>query len=55
MGHENILEESDPTDTELSKAGGLGTEIADLLKEFGLEIEIPELRGHDVRSVDFEG
>jgi plasmid stability protein len=34
--------------------GGLGTEIANLFSKAGLESDIPELRGHKIRAVDFE-
>jgi plasmid stability protein len=34
--------------------GGLGTEIADLFTKVGLESDIPELRGHQVKPADFE-
>ena len=37
-----------------SPAGGLGTEIAGLFTKFGLKSDIPELRGHKVKPVDFE-
>ncbi len=34
--------------------GGLGKEIAGLFSRIGLESDIPELRGHQVRPFDFE-
>lgn len=34
--------------------GGLGTEIASLFSKAGLKSDIPELRGHKIRPVDFE-
>lgn len=39
---------------EEAPSGGLGTEIAALFSKAGLKAEIPELRGHIVRPVDFE-
>jgi len=36
-------------------AGGLGTEIAALFEGIGLDADIPELRGYDIRQVEFEG
>ena len=35
-------------------AGGLGTEISALFAKAGLDSEIPELRGHEVKPVSFE-
>ena len=35
-------------------AGGLGTEISALFAKVGLDSEIPELRGHEVKPVSFE-
>lgn len=37
-----------------SPAGGLGTEIAGLFTNVGLESDIPELRGHKVKPADFK-
>jgi plasmid stability protein len=37
-----------------SPTGGLGTEIAGLFAKVGLKADIPELRGHKVRPIDFE-
>jgi antitoxin FitA len=37
-----------------SPTGGLGTEIAGLFTKVGLKADIPELRGHKVRPIDFE-
>jgi plasmid stability protein len=34
--------------------GGLGKEIAGLFTKVGLESDIPELRGHNVKPFDFE-
>jgi antitoxin FitA len=34
--------------------GGLGSEIAALFTKAGLDADIPELRGHDLKFVDFE-
>jgi plasmid stability protein len=39
---------------EMPSAGGLGTEIAALFKDIGLEEEIPELRGYTVTPIEFE-
>jgi hypothetical protein len=55
MEHEAIFDHSDPSDEEQPISGGLGTEIAALFKGIGLDIEIPELRDHDVDPVDLEG
>ena len=33
---------------------GLGTEISALFSKVGLESDIPELRGHDIKAVEFE-
>jgi hypothetical protein len=33
---------------------GLGTEIAELFKEAGLDAEIPELRGHGIKPPSFD-
>ncbi len=35
-------------------AGGLGTEIAALFSKSGIDFEIPELRGHEIKSPSFE-
>jgi antitoxin FitA len=34
--------------------GGLGREIAGLFSKAGIESDIPELRGHAVKPLDFE-
>jgi plasmid stability protein len=34
-------------------AGGLGTEIASLFRKIGLDAEIPELRGHQIKPASF--
>jgi hypothetical protein len=34
--------------------GGLGTEIAGLFAKVGLESDIPELRGHEIKPIHFE-
>jgi antitoxin FitA len=36
------------------KAGGLGTQIADLFRGKGLDFDIPELRGYPVRPISFD-
>jgi antitoxin FitA len=35
-------------------AGGLGTEIVALFTESGLDVDIPELRGHEIKPASFE-
>lgn len=37
-----------------SPVGGLGTEIAALFAGKGIDADIPELRGHEIRPVKFE-
>jgi plasmid stability protein len=44
----NALREED------APATGLGTEIAELFRESGLQEDIPELRGHVVTTTTFE-
>jgi plasmid stability protein len=44
----NALREED------TPAAGLGTEIAALFRQNGLQEDIPELRGHAVRPATFE-
>lgn len=39
---------------EEGQSGGLGTEIASLFAEVGLDSEIPEMRGWKVRPAKFE-
>ena len=39
----------DATKVELTPAGGLGTEIASLFAKSGLETDIPELRGYEIK------
>ncbi len=34
--------------------GGLGTEISGLFAKTGLDFDIPELRGHEIKPVRFE-
>ena len=34
--------------------GGLGTEISALFAEAGLDSDIPELRGHEIKPASFE-
>jgi plasmid stability protein len=41
-----VKEEDSPT-------GGLGTEIARLFAKVGLEADIPELRGHEIKPPSF--
>ena len=42
-----VKEEAPPT-------RGLGTEIASLFAKTGLDTEIPELRGHEIRPIRFD-
>jgi plasmid stability protein len=35
-------------------AGGLGTEIASLFAKIGLDGDIPELRGHEIKPASFD-
>jgi len=42
-----VHEENDP-------AGGLGTEISALFAKAGLESDIPELRGQEIKPLSFE-
>jgi plasmid stability protein len=35
-------------------AGGLGTEISKLFAKVGLDSDIPELRGHEIKPASFE-
>jgi plasmid stability protein len=39
---------------EATPARGLGTEIASLFKKAGLDVEIPELRGHGIKPASFD-
>jgi plasmid stability protein len=34
--------------------GGLGTEIASLFARIGLDAQIPELRGHEIKPASFD-
>jgi hypothetical protein len=43
----------DHIDGEAPPAEGLGTEIAALFSEVGLDAAIPELRGHEISPIDF--
>jgi antitoxin FitA len=43
----------DAVKEEDSPAGGLGTEIARLFAKAGLEADIPELRGHEIKPPSF--
>jgi plasmid stability protein len=44
----------DAVKEESSQAGGLGTEISALFSQAGLESDIPELRGQEIKPVNFE-
>ena len=35
-------------------AGGLGTEMSSLFAKVGLDSDIPELRGHEIKPASFE-
>ena len=35
-------------------AGGLGTEIASLFSKIGLDADIPELHGHEIKPTSFD-
>jgi plasmid stability protein len=35
-------------------AGGLGTEISALFAKVGIESDIPELRGHEIKPASFD-
>jgi antitoxin FitA len=35
-------------------SGGLGTEISALFADIGIESDIPELRGHEIKPASFE-
>jgi antitoxin FitA len=35
-------------------AGGLGTEISSLFAKAGLDSDIPELRGHEIKPASFD-
>ena len=39
---------------EVTPTGGLGTEIASLFSKIGLDAEIPELRGHEIKPASFD-
>jgi antitoxin FitA len=42
------------TNEEDIPTGGLGTEISALFTKVGLESDIPELRGHEIKPPSFE-
>ena len=44
----------DATKEEAFRARGLGTEIASLFRNGGLEAEIPELRGQEIKLSSFD-
>ena len=44
----------DAAKEEASPARGLGTEIASLFAQAGLDAEIPELRGHAIKPASFD-
>ena len=35
-------------------AGGLGTELSALFSKTGIDFDIPELRGHEIKAPSFE-
>jgi plasmid stability protein len=39
---------------EETSVGGLGTEISSLFANIGLEADIPELRGYEIKPTSFE-
>ena len=39
---------------EQAPIGGLGTEISSLFTKAGIDFDIPELRGHEIKSPSFE-
>jgi antitoxin FitA len=39
---------------EETPVGGLGTEIASLFTKVGLDTDIPELRGHEIKPASFD-
>jgi antitoxin FitA len=41
-------------DEQHAPAGGLGTEISGLFAKAGLDSDIPELRGHEIKPASFE-
>jgi plasmid stability protein len=43
----------DAVKQEAAPAGGLGTEIASLFEKIGLDEDIPELRGYEVKPASF--
>ena len=44
----------DAAKEEATPVRGLGTEIASLFRKAGLEADIPELRGHEVKPPSFD-
>jgi plasmid stability protein len=44
----------DAAKEEATPARGLGTEIASLFRKVGLEVDIPELRGHAIKPASFD-
>ena len=44
----------DAAKEEASPARGLGTEIASLFRNGGLEVDIPELRGQEIKLPSFD-
>ena len=44
----------DASKEEATPARGLGTEIASLFRKVGLEADIPELRGHEIKPASFD-
>ena len=39
---------------EEAAAGGLGTELSALFAKTGIDFDIPELRGHEIKAPSFE-
>ena len=44
----------DAAKLEDNPAQGLGTEIASMFKKIGLDADIPELRGHEIKPASFD-
>ena len=49
----DILREAVNDEPEVSR-GGLGTRISSLFSKIGLQSDIPELRGHEIKPITFE-
>ena len=49
----DILREAVNDEPEVPR-GGLGTRISSLFRKIGLQSDIPELRGHEIKPIPFE-